>query len=104
MCLVLYPLHSSCAHFLYIPFLPTSLLPGNDFTLDASLPMTFVFEPDEQSKSLNISVIDDNLLENEEIFAFTLFQSTSIPDVDFAPSIVEVTLQDNEGDRLHVAA
>ena len=67
--------------------------------------MTFVFEPDEQFKSLTLSVIDDNLLEidSEEIFAMTIFQSTSFPDVNVAPSIADFALLDNEGDSLYVA-
>ena len=62
--------------------------------------MIFSFEPDDQFKSLTVSVIDDNLLEVTESFALSLFQSTSIPDVTFNPSIAEVQLLDNEGDML----
>ena len=61
--------------------------------------MKFSFEPDEQFKSLTLSVIDDNLLEIEETFALSLFQNTSIPDVDVSPSIALFTLLDNEGDK-----
>ena len=59
--------------------------------------MKFTFEPDEEFKSLTLSVIDDNVLEIEENFALSLFQNTSIPDVNIDPSIAEFTLQDNEG-------
>ena len=61
--------------------------------------MKFTFEPDEQFKSLTLSVIDDNLLESDESFALSLFQNTSIPDVNVAPSIADFTLLDNEGDK-----
>ena len=60
--------------------------------------MAFVFEPEEQFKSLTLSVIDDDLLEVTENFALSLFQNISIPDVEVSPNIADFTLLDNEGD------
>ena len=59
--------------------------------------MVFVFQPDEQLKTLIISVIDDNLLEVPENFALSLFKDTSIPNVNVEPSIASFFLVDNEG-------
>ena len=70
---------------------------NDDIDFNVTLPMEFIFEPEEQMKSILLSVIDDNQLEPPENFALTLFTNISIPNVIIQPSLATFDIIDNEG-------
>ena len=84
-----------------IPFPSLSVCTGSigDFTLDPTPPAEFIFQPDENTQSISLTINDDNLLELNEDFQLSLFKDdTTIEGVIVNPQlgVTTITILDNE--------
>ena len=62
--------------------------------LNDTINLTFMSGPPGQRQCIEISIIDDLILENEETFTVSL---TADPGINISPAIATVTITDDDG-------
>lgn len=67
--------------------------------LNETSPATFVFAPSDTSFSINLTILDDLVLEQTESFSLIITKNDDVPGaiVDGTRGTSRITINDNEG-------